>query len=1019
MTKNLCLSIIFLMALQLSSSWGQTITTVAGTGELYYAPDGIQATDAQVAGAVAFDSKGNYYIANSPAYKVFKVDASTGVITTVAGTGTRGYSGEGGLATSAQLYFPSGIAVDASDNLFIVCQYRIRKVDASTGVITTVAGTGTQGYGGDGGPATSAQFNFPEDVAVDGLGNLYIADQYNNRVRKVNVFTGLITTIAGTGVAGYNGDGGPATSAQLNWPSGIEVDALGNLYIADQRNDRIRKVDSSTGVITTIAGTGIRGYNGNGLATSTHLNRPSDIVLDETGNLYFADRDNNRIRKVEVSSGMITTLAGTGAESYGGDGGPAINAQLNWPSKVEVDDSGDVYISDYQNQRIRKVDFSTGVINTVAGTGSHGYSGDGSPATSAQLNSPTNVEVDNSGDLYIVDERNFCIRKVDASTGVITTIAGTGDEGYSGDGGPATSAQLLCPSDVAIDGPGNVYIADQNNSRIRKVDVSTGVITTIAGTGTYGYSGDGGPATSAQLYSPSGVAIDGSGNLYITDVQNNCIRKVDASTGVITTVAGTGTAGYSGDGGHATSAQFYDPEGIAVDGSGNLYIADRVNHRIRRVDVTTGIITTVAGTGSRGYSGDGGPATSAQLYFPIDVTVDLSGNLYIADLWNERIRKVDVSTGVITTVAGTGTSGYSGDGGPATSAQLYFPIGVTLDGSGNFYIADRENHRIRKISDTTPPTLTISSPDDDPTNASSIPITFEFDEYVSGFTASDITVTKGSISNFAGAGNNYTADLTPSADGIVTVDITANVATDAAGNANNSATQFSITYDTSTPIVSSVTVPASDTYFTGDVLIFNIHFSEIVTINAAGDIPQLSLTIGSSIKVAEYISGSGSEALRFRYIVQVGDEDKDGITINGLDANGAAVKDKASNDAELTLNSVGSTALVFMNFQVVAGLETLVENDETETPVIYSGFTPDGDGVNDDWVIDNTSGYPHMNVRIYNKDGQELFRSTDGYRQPWDGTYNGRQLPAGTYYYIIRLNDQKDRTFKGTVTILK
>ena len=340
---------------------------------------------------------------------------------------------------------------------------------------------------------------------------------------------------------------------------------------------------------------------------------------------------------------------------------------------------------------------SGGIIDTVAGTGVAGYSGDGGPATSAQINKPTGAAVDASGNIYIVDTLNNRIRKVDAATGIIQTVAGTGGAGYSGDGGPATSAEIKNPVGVAVDASGNIYIADTENHRIRKVDAATGIIQTVAGTGVGGDSGDGGPATSAQLRKAQGVTVDASGNIYIADTLNQRIRKVDAPTGIIQTVAGTGVAGYSGDGGPATSAQIKNPAVVAVDASGNIYIGDTDNHRIRKVDPATGIIQTVAGTGVAGYSGDGGPATSAQIKNPAVVAVDASGNIYIGDTDNHRIRKVDPATGIIQTVAGTGVAGYSGDGGLATSAQLKKAQGVTVDASGNIYIADTENYRIRKV----------------------------------------------------------------------------------------------------------------------------------------------------------------------------------------------------------------------------------------------------------------------------------------------------------------------------------
>jgi sugar lactone lactonase YvrE len=337
------------------------------------------------------------------------------------------------------------------------------------------------------------------------------------------------------------------------------------------------------------------------------------------------------------------------------------------------------------------------IITTVAGNGTAGYSGDGGQATNAELYSPIAVEIDNAGNIYIADANNIRIRKVN-TLGVITTIVGNGTSGYSGDGGMASSAQISRPYGIAIDATGNIYFIDSGNNRVREINTS-GIITTIAGNGTTGYTGDGGAATQATLNLGTAIATDKIGNIYISCSSNNVIRKIN-TLGIISTIAGNGTAGDMGDGGLATNSELYYPEGIAIDKRGNIFIADLNNNKIRKID-TTGIITTFAGNmyGSPGFGGDGGLATSALLSSAQSVAVDTLGNVYIADWGNDRVRIVDTS-GIINTYAGNGTFGFSGDGGLADYATLGGPGGVGIDNYCNLYIVDEDNNRIRKVTNS-------------------------------------------------------------------------------------------------------------------------------------------------------------------------------------------------------------------------------------------------------------------------------------------------------------------------------
>ncbi len=678
-TKVLCL--LFAVSLSALPVRAQgIIETVVGN----FDPNGFPATTVGMFPQfVASDSSGNLFV--SAGGVVFKIDTA-GRISIVAGMDH--YWLDGG---STLLHHPDGFAVDTAGNLYIAQSARVNKLDVA-GIVTTIAGIGSSGYSGDGGPATSARLSGANGLAVDAAGNLYIADSQNHRIRKVDA-TGIITTVAGNGSSGYGGDGGPATSANLGYPDGLAMDAAGNLYIAN--GSRVRKMDAA-GIITTVAGNGSSGYSGDGgPATSASLIYASGLAFDAAGNLYIADR--YRIRKVDAA-GIITTVTGNGSRGYCGDGGPAVSACFDYFEGIAVDAAGNLYIADTYNYRLRKVD-AAGIITTVAGNGEAEFFGEGIPAIRADLRWLSGLTVDTAGNLYIAEA--FRVRKVDAA-GIITTAAGNGSSGYCGDGGPAVSACLSQPRGLAVDAAGNLYIADFYNYRVRKVDTA-GIITTVAGNGWPDFSGDGGPATSASLNNPNDIAVDAAGNLYIADLENYRVRKVDTA-GIITTVAGGGTGLYCGDGGPATNACLgFDNQhgGLALDAAGNLYIADTYNHRIRKVD-TAGIITTVAGTGGFDHSGDGGPAINASLRQPCSLAVDTAGNLFVAGYEDLRVRKVDTA-GIITTVAGNGEYGYSGDGGPATSARLGDPDFVATDAAGNLYIADYSAGRVRRVTFNQPP----------------------------------------------------------------------------------------------------------------------------------------------------------------------------------------------------------------------------------------------------------------------------------------------------------------------------
>jgi sugar lactone lactonase YvrE len=687
---------------------------------------------------VSVDSAGNVYIADTYNGRVLKE--------TLSGAGyTQSTILDG-------LNFPYAVVVDPGGNIYIA------DTNSSLVLKETPSGSGyTQSTIGSG-------LIVPADLALDGSGNVYITDEGNNRVLKEtpsgNTYTQSVVAASG-----------------LNTPFGLAVDGSGNVYFTDWGNRRVLKetLSGSTYTQSVVLASGLTG--------------PSGVAVDGNGDIFISDSNaqNTGGRVLEVSpsganfgtvivgttspaitfiftfdsagvlgSTAVLTQGATGldfADSHGGsckagkDYSEGATCTVTGTLKPRVAGArfGAVELKSESGAAIAtgyaygvgsgpQVAFTPGTITTVAGDGYNicvgqsncgGYSGDGGQATSAELSWPTGVALDGAGNLYIADLQNNRVREVNAATGIITTIAGTGTGGFSGDNGPATSAELNAPNRLVIDGAGNLFISDFNNNRIRRVDAATGIITTFAGNGPVGhpvpsgfFGGDGGPAASAELCGPAGMAFDSAGNLYIADSGNVRLRKVDAATGIITTVAGNGFnpgcpafgvwGGFGGDGGPATSAELSLVSGVAFDNAGNMYLADTQNSRIRRVDAATGIITTISGNGSWAYNGDGIPAANAELNQPLAVQVDSAGNLYIDDNSNNRMRKVDAITGIITTVAGNGYGemtnwggGYTGDGGPATSAEMANPNALILDGVGNMYIADTRNNVIRKVNIST------------------------------------------------------------------------------------------------------------------------------------------------------------------------------------------------------------------------------------------------------------------------------------------------------------------------------
>lgn len=659
------------------------------------------------------------YVANSSSGNVSVIDTASGTVAATIGVGTN----------------PIGAAV------------------MGTMKVSTVIG----GYVGDKGPAKSAAFNAPYSSVYDKAGNLYISDFLMNRIRRVTPPpSSTITTYAGTGVCGYNGENIKATEAMLCYPNGLALDAAGDLIVADS-DSRIRKI-TSKGAITTIVGTGVYGNNGNGgPALNAEIGQPYGIAYDAAGDLYFADVADCVVWEVNTS-GTIYAVAGNGTCSYNGNGSPATSYELDQPRGIAVDGNGNIYIGDTLNNLVREVtpagvisnfvevdrprylflqngtlyistdsqmqsvNLTNQMISTYAGS-YFGYDGDGNPLLATEFTIPSMI-FDPGGNPVFDDPLNARVRA--ATGGIVNTIAG----GYLGDGGKATSAALVFPEALAIDKSNNFYIADFTGNRVR--EVSGGTISTIAGTGVSGFLN--GAVDSATLYAPEGVAVDSHGNVFIADTYNGVIREV--SGGAVTTFAtnanfnyllqmATDTAnnlyvadngacvvwkitpaamvsiaagvlnacGYNEDGISATSAELNGPYSVALDSSGDLFIADNGNNRIREVN-TSGKISTVTGNNTCADTGDGGPATSAEICGPYGVAVAKSGTLYLSDADN-RIRQI--SGGMITTYAGTGGNGFNGDGLWPLLTDFDEPIAIALDSKGNLYVLDDTEHRVREI----------------------------------------------------------------------------------------------------------------------------------------------------------------------------------------------------------------------------------------------------------------------------------------------------------------------------------
>ncbi len=730
------------------------ISTFAGSGVAGFNGDGLPArsTALYLPQDGAFGPDGHYYFLDWNNHRIRRYVVDEMIIEGVVATGELG-DAQDGPALTIRLNHPTGVSFDSQGCMLIAAWHnsKVKRLDLTTGLVTNVAGTGARAFGGDDGPANAARLDLPSSAVEDSQGNICISDQANFRLRRVGT-NGNISTICGSGVAGYTGDNGPPLQATLRSPVGqsappagrIAIDAQDRIYIADTGNHVVRRIDAD-GMIRTIAGTGEPGYSGdNGPATAAKLNTPSDVAVAPDGTVYIADTMNNAVRRV-APDGVITTIAGTGVPGFSGDGGLGKDAKLNRPYGVAVGLNGIVAIADTYNHRLRiltetPVDSGpggedppieiipctgeVGSICTYAGTGFAGFNGDGKDRQQTYLYWPFDMEFAPSGRVYVLDWNNHRVRQVLPEQKFVT-VMGTD---FVGDGpadlrdktppgAPGLTVDLNHPTDLQEFPSGELLVVNWHNHKFRQLDPQTGLVRIILG-GPVGFAE--GPAKDARVNQPARGMFDSAGNLFFVDQRNQRLRMIRnfatlREQAMVSTFAGTGTPGFNGDG-NALETQLSFPTGtnpeptggLTVGSNGVIYFADTNNHRIRRLqfngpDFTDGKITTIAGTGTPGGSGDGGPAVEAQVDFPQDVELGPDGKLYFADTNNNRIRRIDLQSGTIEPVAGTGELGYSGDGGSALGAKLNRPFGIAFDPYGNLYVSDTFNSRIRKVKLTTTP----------------------------------------------------------------------------------------------------------------------------------------------------------------------------------------------------------------------------------------------------------------------------------------------------------------------------
>jgi len=638
----------------------------------------------------------NGFLGNPILYSTINPTAAW--LQTSSSAGTLPFTTTSGLGT----YFDRAIFSAAEDQtaIYSLINPLLEPAFLSTPYVNTVAGRGVLGYSGDGGPASNASIGYMVgQPAIDTQGNLFFgANTAGWRLRKIDA-ANTITTVGGAPQYFY-GDGQYPTAAALGPKLSVSLVSPGTILVTDASNVRLRYVDSQP-IIQTIAGTGQTGYSGDGPALNATFLNPNMTAADSAGNIFVADTSNNMIRKITGLS-TISRYAGNTTAGATGDGGAALSARLAAPYGVAVDSANLLYITDTSNCVVRTVQPVLGNIQRFAGNYTRGFSGDGGLATAARLSYPKGIAADAALNVYVADTGNSRIRRIAKSSGIISTIAGNGTEGYSGDNGPACLASLSSPRGVTTDLAGNIYIADTNNNCIRFVNVTNGYITTVAGRPPRaGYSGNNTFATTALLSTPTTVVYDTSSDfLYISDEGNRRIRLLNTPTGIIYDYVGNGSPYSAGNQIPASNAIFGSITGVVADLENNVYVADGGANIIRKIDANSGIITSAIGRGVGGFTGDG-PALNASISTPRTMVADANNNIIFCDTNNHRIRKYISSSQALITIAGTGVAGFAGDTGYATTAQLNFPKALALDSAGNIFVGDSSNYRIRRIDAAT------------------------------------------------------------------------------------------------------------------------------------------------------------------------------------------------------------------------------------------------------------------------------------------------------------------------------